>query len=316
MVSYINLEPTRNLWQSTKAHQKRDSESCKKLENENWYHLTDCMSFQNYIRPKIRTIDNLKDLISEYLAQQGDKTGKRRKRGVLNFIGDISKILFGTLTQSDADGYNEHISTLEKEQKDFLHISKEQMTVIKSTIGSVNLTIQRINDNEQVLKNSMSKLLNATSEKISAIEEEINNVLMINEQIKIVERGLEESQHSFELLLDAFIHAEQGTPQPQLKTAEKIKNIVRSQPLTSGLDYPDFSFSELQRITIPHTYSYKQFLVYILEIPLLSPTQYHLYTNLPFTIKREDMYAFINSNEEYIFSDALRQHYGKITTNE
>jgi hypothetical protein len=108
-------------------------------------------------------------------------------------------------------------------------------------IGSVNLTIQRIHDNEQVLKNSMSKLVNATSQKFSAIEEEINNVLMINEQIKIVERGLEELQHSFELLLDAFMHAEQETPQPQLITAEKIKNIVRSQPLPSGLDYPDFS---------------------------------------------------------------------------
>jgi hypothetical protein len=32
-----------------------------------------------------------------------------------------------------------------------------------------------------------------------------------------------ESQHSFEILIDAFIHAEQGTLQPQLITAEKIE---------------------------------------------------------------------------------------------
>jgi hypothetical protein len=59
---------------------------------------------------------------------------------VLNCIGEISKILFGTLTQADAKGYNKHISELEKEQKEFLHLAKEQMTVIKTMISSVNST--------------------------------------------------------------------------------------------------------------------------------------------------------------------------------
>jgi hypothetical protein len=49
-------------------------------------------------------------------------------------VGKIFKILFGTLTQLDAKEYNRHISQLEKEQKKFLHISSEQMTVIKSAI--------------------------------------------------------------------------------------------------------------------------------------------------------------------------------------
>ena len=313
VVSYINLEPTRNLWQSTKSHQKKVLDSCKKIENKKWYHLTNCAAFQNYINPKTRAIDNLKNLIGEYLA---DENLKRNRRGVLNFIGDISKILFGTLTQSDADEYNQHISALEKEQKEFLHISKEQMTVIKSTIGSVNLTIQRINENEQILKESMTNLANATVQGLTVIEEEVDSVLGINEQIGLIERGIEESQHSFELLLDAFIHAEQGTPQPQLITTERIRNIFRSQPLPQGLDYPDLSFSELQKITIPHTYAYKQFLVYVLEIPLLSPTHYHLYHNTPFPVKRDNIYVFINSEKEYIFSDSLRQHFGKLTSNE
>ncbi|KAJ9582111.1 hypothetical protein L9F63_003567, partial [Diploptera punctata] len=59
-------------------------------------------------------------------------------------VGDIAKILFGTLTQSDAEEYNKHISQLEKEQAEFLHYSKGcEITVIKSTINSVNLTIAR-----------------------------------------------------------------------------------------------------------------------------------------------------------------------------
>ena len=94
--------------------------------------------------------------------------------------------MFGTLTQSYVDEYNKHISALEKEQKEFLHILKEQMMVIKSTVGSINLTIQRIIENERALKDDMSKLVNATTQNFSVIEEKINSVLMINEQIKIV----------------------------------------------------------------------------------------------------------------------------------
>jgi transcription antitermination factor NusG len=87
----------------------------------------------------------MKELVIEYL--KPDRQTNRRTRGVLNFVGEIPKILFGTLTQSDAKEHNEHISQLEKEQREFLHVSSEQMTVIKSVIQSVASTIQKVDKN-------------------------------------------------------------------------------------------------------------------------------------------------------------------------
>ena len=316
VVSYINLEPTRDLWKQTKDHQKAVAEYCDKMKNNTWYYLTDCGTFQQYVRSKIHYIDNLKNLIAEYLVDTNKKT-TRTKRGVLNFVGDIAKILFGTLSQSDAEKYNSHISDLEKEQIEFLHILKDETTVIKSTLSAVNMTIHKINKNEQVLKDSLKKLTNYTINRVNALEEEIERVNIINEQIRTVYRGLDESQHSFEILIDAFVHAEQGTLQPQLVTVEKIKSIMEAQKLPNGLDFPNFPFYELQKLIVPHTYSYNQYLVYVLEIPLLSPTIYHLYKILPFPVKKDkNTYVFINSNKEYIFSDPVRQHYGKLSTNE
>jgi hypothetical protein len=69
-----------------------------------------------------------------------------------------------------------------------------------------------------------------------------------------------------------------------LITAEKIKNFLRSQKLPGGLDYPNFPFPALQKIITPNTHSYKQYLVYILEFPLFSPTMYQLYKLLPFPV--------------------------------
>jgi hypothetical protein len=58
------------------------------------------------------------------------------------------------LKQSDARKYNQHITQLEEEQKEFLHISKEQMTVLKSAINSFNIRMQKIYKNEKLLPKS------------------------------------------------------------------------------------------------------------------------------------------------------------------
>jgi hypothetical protein len=172
VVTYINLEPTRELWKQTKVHQRRVTELCQKIKGKKWYHYTDCAAFGQYMRSKSRYIDNLKDLVAEYRAGS-TQNSNRPKRGVLNFVGEVSKVLFGTLTQSDARNYNKHISELEKEQKEFLHLSNEQMTIIKTTITSVNSTLQKVNQNEKVLKEGLNKLLNYSTYKINELEEEM-----------------------------------------------------------------------------------------------------------------------------------------------
>ena len=96
----------------------------------------------------------MKELVGEYV--KPEKQSNRRRRGVLDFVEEISKILFGTLTQSDAKEDNSHIGQLEKEQLEFLHISTEQMTVIKSAINSVNSTIQKVDQNEKLLKSHIT----------------------------------------------------------------------------------------------------------------------------------------------------------------
>jgi hypothetical protein len=60
-------------------------------------------------------------------------------------------LLFGTLDSEDASYYAEEISSLEKEQMDFLKLSKEQITVVKSTLRSMNSTLLAVSENEKVL---------------------------------------------------------------------------------------------------------------------------------------------------------------------
>jgi hypothetical protein len=71
--------------------------------------------------------------------------------------------------------------------------------------------MDKVSQNEKMLKEHMIIIKKETREKLTKLEVTSEQITMINEQIKIVLRGMEESQHSFELLLDAFVHAEQGS---------------------------------------------------------------------------------------------------------
>lgn len=52
-----------------------------------------------------------------------------------------------------------------------MHIVKDHITVIKSTISSVNLTIQRINKNENIIMNNVKKLIDYLNEGMEKIED-------------------------------------------------------------------------------------------------------------------------------------------------
>ncbi|PNF21356.1 hypothetical protein B7P43_G18011, partial [Cryptotermes secundus] len=108
-------------------------------------------------------------------------------------------------------------------------------------------------------------------------------------------------QHSCELLLDAFVHAEQGSLQPQLLTLRTVRGIVYKQTLPPGLDFPNFPISELSRLIVPHAYVYQEYLVYVIEIPLLLPTEFQLYKIIPFPVSDPTHKERDPATQKYMF---------------
>ena len=313
VVSYVNLKPTQVLWKQVKAHQSQIVNYCIKIRNSTWYPLTDCRAFTPYIRTKIRYVEQLKDVIADYLTAQPE----RIKRGLLDLGGDNLKFLFGTLTQTDAQKYTQHIQELENEQQSFLRISQEQMIILKSAITSFNLTMQKVNKNEKVLSENFQRLNQMVVEEINRVQSQLDSVLLINENIRQVQRGLDECQHTFEILVDAFLHAQDGIIQPQLITVAKVKEMMREESLPDGLDFPSFPSLELSRLISPIIFSKNTYLVYVLQIPLLQPIVYQLYKLQPFPIRQQDnVFVYVQPQRDFIFVDVMRNKYGKMNYQE
>ena len=65
--------------------------------------------------------------------------------------------MFGTMDSNDASYYAE-VSELEKEQLEFLSLSKKQVTVVKSTLRLLNSTLLAVSENERMLSKGLDEM--------------------------------------------------------------------------------------------------------------------------------------------------------------
>jgi hypothetical protein len=75
------------LWKQVEAQQSQIVNYCNKIRNTTWYPLTDCRAFTLYIRSNVRYVEQLKDVIADYLSAQPERV----KCGILDLGGDIVK---------------------------------------------------------------------------------------------------------------------------------------------------------------------------------------------------------------------------------
>ena len=312
------MEHARSSLIQVKEHVQSVFQFCDTIKNQTWYGMTDCLSFRPYVKNKIRYLERLKNIVSDYVTDESNSS--RKKRAVLDFVGKISKILFGTLDYDDSVYYTNKITELEQEQKDFLRISKEQLLVIKSAVISFNSTIRDVNKNEKVLKDGLYKLNSHVNKISNFLNNEMQTLALISEHIIQIERVMTECKEIFELIIDALIHSQDGAIQPQIITPMQIKGILKDEHSVMGLDYPvNFPSQDLMKIITPQIYLQGQYLVYVLKVPLLIPEQFQLYEIIPFPApanlfnKSSSKHLYIDSAKDFIISDAVHQRFAKMT---
>jgi len=74
-------------------------------------------------------------------------------------VGEISKVLFGTLDENDADHYNEQIRRFERNSNNNTELLKQQLYVIMSTLGALNETLADIQHNEKLVRKGLYDIL-------------------------------------------------------------------------------------------------------------------------------------------------------------
>ena len=125
---------------------------CQMSIVRNW---TECAHFGDDVRHRLDQLVKTEGLLEEITGQRNER---KRRRGVFNFVGELSKILFGTLDEDDAKYYNDQIKLFERNSEDVDTLLKQQLSVMKSSLGAVNNTLIDMAHNEDILKEGVRKV--------------------------------------------------------------------------------------------------------------------------------------------------------------
>jgi hypothetical protein len=198
---------------------------CKKHEHKFWVNYTGCLNTVRQAYRPIKEVDDLRLILRQLTRNEDELIHTRSKRGVFNFIGGISNILFGTLDDEDANYYTDKISHLEREQLDFLKLSRQQIMVVKTTLRSLNSTLQTVTENGKFLSKGLEEMAKHINEQDGEIKEMFtvySLLLTINEHSLQLNRAIDECRKEYEVLIDAVVNSHKGVIQPQLITPAQI----------------------------------------------------------------------------------------------
>ena len=323
LLTYIDLqEADRNL-ETVVKYAQLSKEFCKNHEHSFWINFTDCVRIAHYTDRQIKEVEELKMLVRQ-LTRNEEKDQVRIKRGVFNFIGGISKILFGMMDNDDASYYSEKISSLEKEQLDFLRLSKEEVTVVKTTLRSLNSTLLAVSENERILSKGLDEMAKHIGEHDSEIKEMFSGtsmLLAVSEHNMQLERALDECRREYNILIDAILNSQKGILQPHLITqAQIVKQMKASQAdIPSELTLPIPLSATYQNLIVNiielDVFIRDNFLVYVIRLPLTNHVRYNVYHVLPLPIQIKDtdtQFTFILPEHEYLLMDATKRYYARL----
>jgi hypothetical protein len=142
----------------------------------------------------------------------------RKRRGALNFVGEISKILFGTLDADDAD-YYEQIKRFEENSEDMTSLMKQQLSIIKASLGTFNETLSDMEYNDKIVQKGLSYLKSYLERFTSETETKLDLLsLKINAEghIAQINSALNAMQRNLDLMTESILNAQKGVLQPQI----------------------------------------------------------------------------------------------------
>jgi len=127
LVTYVNLEIVHDIFRTVRNYARMSADFCKRHEHKCWVNYTGCLNSIRQTDRPMKEVNDLRLILRQLTGNEYETIHTRDKRGVFDFIGGISKMLFGTLDNDDANYYTDKISHLEKEQLDFLNFQKNKL---------------------------------------------------------------------------------------------------------------------------------------------------------------------------------------------
>ncbi|XP_047018994.1 uncharacterized protein LOC124629572 [Helicoverpa zea] len=276
------------------------------------FNLTSCENTLSPLTARFTDVQREYDSIYHLIS-------KRYKRNAwFGGIGTVFKHVFGTLDEDDALKYDSAIESIQNNQKKMATLIKENILVTTSTLESYKNIINKLKTNQEIINESLISFL----KQITNITEITNN-LIIETKVHSILTNLESSllTLSFQLedLINAIILSSQNILHPNIVTpaqlyrelADNDRHLPRDTgiPISLSLDNIHLILS----ISNVACYYFKNKLVFVLQVPLVTNEEFNLYHTLalptPHRVDNPNSYSLISPTSSYIAISNSKQLY-------
>lgn len=187
-----------------------------------------------YIRGELRN--------AFYAAGIESSSSSRVRRGIFNFIGEISKTLFGTLDETDAKYYNDELDKLYADQKSIINYVRNQTSIILNSMRSNMAMFKSTNDQIAQINLQFNKLRDLS--KLNEMNIQIDNIVLD------LEVAIDEVRDRIRKIEDLVFDAKRGTVKPYVLPPERLFEILREHKHIDNFPVPFEETSYLSLIDI------------------------------------------------------------------
>jgi hypothetical protein len=272
-IVYVNLKETDSQTEQLGQYISHVNKLCTLTEIQNW---TDCNHFSPLSRDRFRQLQETEKTLNEIIGKP-EKT--RRRRGALNFIGEINKLLFGKLDADDAEYYNAQIKHFEEESDDMTTLLKQQLSIVRASLRTVNSTISYVEYNNQVIKEGVNKVKNYIEEFSTDMKPQLNLLdikIQVEGHIAHTNHAMEAIHRNLNLIIESVLNAQKGILQPQIMSPNVIiENLQKSTSRFPKDTMAPFTLSKdsshlILKLYDVHIYLRNGILSYIISLPLVN----------------------------------------------
>jgi hypothetical protein len=274
-IVYVNLNKLDNETMVLQQYVHHVEMFCHTSIIRNW---TGCAHFSEDTRDRLTQLTKTETLLREMTGKR--MGGKRKKRGVFNFVRELSKILFGMVDDDDdAKYYNEQIKLFEQSSKDMTVLMKEQLSVVKSSLGAINNTLADVGYNEELMRKGINNVTNFMNMLKFEAESKLN---IFGAKVEVeglmlwVNNAMNKLKQRLDLLIDSLVNAQKGVLQPQIiSPIVLMETLIRSvsafpKEMTLPFSLSKDSAHLLIRLCELQVYIKDSSLGYVILLPLVN----------------------------------------------
>lgn len=283
----------------------------KKIQEEN-IPSSPCDLTLNSLAPKLLSTEKAMYELGSLVNRPYNPT-KVVKRGTIDFLGRVMKLLVGTLDDEDAAYYNKHIDLFKKNEMTLQLSMREQTHVIKSTMSHFNHTTTVISKNQELLSKAIDSLQNEVQTQAKWIHTAIKRVIM-SEQIELLDINLNELHAELSTLIDAILLARVGQLHPSIlgprELLSQLQKIHSMSKLNLPIDLEHDPFENMFKVISVGAYAQKDKIVLVVKVPLAANDEYSVFKVNPLPTKVNDHnFVYVKPRMEYVGFDETKQLY-------